>query len=247
MKDTTDILLVTSLQKIFIELGWKKSYIEKAIDTRDVQLLIVMSSEDFIKKCIQLWYPKDADNMEWYTIFKTCGLRKVTIDNLIDVITPLFNSCYGTNHLYDIAFEYLIGSLSHVKNTNNFYIGLDQPTNTWLSNDSYKYFYNVTQLKPSKLVTSYFPSIINTIPIHNTQKHQLYFHATKWEYAKQIIEFISHSKGRECFDFGMTPSFYLTPNIYIAFEWCQKHSKHWNSEACILVYNIDTKNIPVKK
>ena len=237
-----DIRLL-NVKDMFHKMGWHKSYIDAKITNDDIQLLKSGTDIYFIEKRIESWYPENAIDMTWNQIFKACGLKRHTIKIVIDVITPLLDTCYATHHLYDIATEYLVNSLMIQRNNNPFYIGIENPVNTWIEDVKYKWYYNISHTNSKRHINSQMASILDKFLIPKDQKHQLFFHATTWRYASDIIQNITHDKGRLCLDFGMSRSFYLTPNIHIAIEWCAKNNKSWFGETCILIYNINLASI----
>jgi len=235
-----------NVKDMFNKMGWDKAYIDAEITTDDMQLLKYGSDTYFIEKRIESWYPENALNMSWNQIFKACGLKRNTIKIVIDVITPLFDTCYATHHLYDIATEYLVNSLMIHRNNNPFYIGLENPVNTWIEDVQYKWYCNISHTNPKRPINSQMASILHKL-LPKDQKYQLFFHATTWRYATDIIQNITHDKGRLCLDFGMSRSFYLTPNIHMAIEWCTKNKKSWFDETCILIYNINLATIKTQR
>lgn len=242
------IIRLHNIKLLFLKMGWQKSYIESTLTVRDASLLEVETDVHFIQTYIALWYPSDALNMTFENIFKVCGLNKRTREKVLRVVTPLFNTCYGTRHLYDIAMEYLVDSLTIGRTSRPYCIGIEQPVNTWIHDDASQWFYNLSHVNTKKTVNSMMAPILHSMPVPGYQKHKLFYHATSWTYASKIItEGVSHQRGRFCLDFGESPSFYLTPDIHMAIEWCTKNRTKWLDEACILIYNINLEAIPKKR
>jgi hypothetical protein len=238
--ENTGIVRLQIVKHIFLKMGWRKSYIEATLTMKDVPLLEVETNKDFINMCISAWYPKNAINMSFEYIFKACGLKHSTYRKVMRVIAPLFDTCYGTQHLYDIAMEYLVSSLSFTKDhmDRTIFIGADQPVNTWIQDNVYKWYCNLSINKPVTAI-DIIAQLLQNMPIVQDQRYRMFYHATSWSSAHKIVTAgILHDNGRLCLDFGESRSFYLTPDINMALEWCTKNKTRWSNESCILMYYV---------
>jgi hypothetical protein len=96
----------------------------------------------------------------------------------------------------------------------------------------FKYIYNIDKV-PLEDAPSTLPGIYTSTKV--------FFHATNLRSAIDIAEQgISHASGRKCMDFGILPSFYMTPDVSVAIEWCTVNKLRWQGEMCILVFIIPT-------
>ena len=67
----------------------------------------------------------------------------------------------------------------------------------------------------------------------------VFYHATSWTSAVLLLNHgPNHNVGRQCMDFGVTGSFYLTPSVEIAEEWVSKNKRPWANEGAILVFFV---------
>lgn len=65
------------------------------------------------------------------------------------------------------------------------------------------------------------------------------FHATSWESAFRIWERgVNRERGRPCLDFGVSRSFYVTPELSVALEWAMKRRDAFASQPAIVVFAI---------
>ena len=93
-------------KQLFISLGWDETYIHANIKRNKVNNIL------YIKNKVESWYPVFPQNtdMDMSDIFRHAGLKEDTIEKIITVITPLYNTCYSTFHLYDIGMTWLFGN-----------------------------------------------------------------------------------------------------------------------------------------
>lgn len=113
------------IRDLFIALGWKKKFIRARIR----RIPPTYSNEKYIKKTVESWFPVNASDLSFTEIFRKCGLHENVIKDLLRVITPLYNTCYSTFHLYDIAMEYLFEKQNYqirFSSTKNFIKSIKQ-------------------------------------------------------------------------------------------------------------------------
>jgi hypothetical protein len=82
------------------------------------------------------------------------------------------------------------------------------------------------------------------VPLLNidSTKYQMYFHATNWDALQDIIENGPDCRdGRQCLDFGRTPSFYVTHDLKTAINWCEKKRIVFQSECGIVIFALPIK------
>jgi hypothetical protein len=164
------------------------------------------------------------------------GLSRRHANRLAYVILPLHKTCYTQIQLLEIAVEYALGMYDKVLKPGQTYF-VDTPVmDTWIPNTTFKYACNVSE--STHLYIRAFEVVLQSFPdLHGSAK--LYFHATNIRGALSIVrQGISHTDGRKCLDFGINPSFYLTPDIRTAVKWCIKKKRVWQGEMCILVFKI---------
>lgn len=171
--------------------------------------------------------------------FYKCGFRLRIAKELADVIKPLVNTSYTVDQLFDLAFEYVSGNYEPIGKRYLFEHDIQdewfQPTN------AQHLVVNVEHPKASHIL-----KIIEKHPVYSTSRpeHETqYFHATNWKSSKSIAENIDHRSGRQCLDFGKFQSFYCTPNLNDALQWCRKKQKVFRREACIVAFKVP-KSLP---
>ena len=212
-------------------LGWRLSFLNSHIADDDSigEELDEQSEDILLEEYTKSWVPE-----HWELVgdaLYAAGLRRKVVRTLSDIVAPLVNTSYSRRQLVEIAIEYALGKYKKVMKKNQQYLIETPDTDVWVPNDTFNYVYNISSPDPSSVQ-------LHTLPgIHAGGK--LFFHATSCASAIYIATHgIAHLKGRGCLDFGIQPSFYMTPDIETAIDWCVKNKKRWSDEMCIIVYNI---------
>lgn len=82
-------------------------------------------------------------------------------------------------------------------------------------------------------------SMMTGHPYFTSGGGSLLFHATTWRNASSICtRGLRHFRGKDCLDFGVSPSFYLTDDLTVAVEWGEEHELAWEYEVAILVFSL---------
>lgn len=216
------------------ELGWRRSFVDAHTPDHVGNDLDEYRESEIIVEYTKLWVhqamEKRQDDTDTDMLYMS-GLSRKMATEMSDVIKPLYNTCYTRLQLLEIAIEYALEIYEKVLAPGKDY-WVDTPsTDAWTPNATFKYVYNVSETLDQRDAINLFPGK------HNSD--MLFFHATNIRAGLNIVRHgVSHIKGRRCLDFGIQPSFYLTPDIGTAVKWCDKKRRLWQGESCILVYKI---------
>ena len=143
---------------------------------------------------------------------------------------------YNDNHLVDIIIEYAFGKYKPVlTNPQIFFLYNAHILNQWYEKDNIQHFnYDISHDS-----YNYSDNLTTNLKTIMKKKYQFVFHATNWSSALKILnKGPDHNKGRECLDFGVEPSFYMTPQINTALEWATNKSHMWYNEGAILIFAL---------
>ena len=145
-------------------------------------------------------------------------------------ITEDISDHYSVTHLVQIIIEYANGVYDPISTQQFLYNDTEQ--SNWFSyrkfNKEYKY-YNATDVH----------DVHKALSLNIKPNHQYFFHATNWQNLQDIIEVgPKYDRGRMCLDFGISKSFYVTPDIDTAIQWAQ--STRFNNEGGILIFSVNT-------
>lgn len=178
------------------------------------------------------WNKKDSVK----TLFHKCGFRLNYAKELTDVIQPLIDSSYTLEQIFDLAFEYTLGRYDPIGKSGHHFLYDHAMEDEWFQQNAGHFIVNTQDTKYGSVM-----KIIDNHPLYSTSKaqgKQLYFHATNWRSSMSIAERIRHTRGRECLDFGSDASFYCTPNLNDALEWCHKKQNIFKNETCLIAFNV---------
>ena len=145
---------------------------------------------------------------------------------------------YSTIHLIQIIIEYGYGNYNPI--TTDLFLYNKNVSNTW-----YKYKTADNNIEYDYYNAEDYSDVIKALNEYQIDLHQftLYYHTTCWSSLQEIIlEGPDSRSGRQCLDFGRTPSFYVTPDIKTAINWCQKRKINFQSECGIIIFAL-----PIKK
>lgn len=234
----------------FKEIGWKKKYIDRYRER--------FTDFDFEDERDDYWMEQElTSHYEGYVanqpesfinILCRGGFKKRVAEKLwADIIEPIYDTCYTTEQLYDIAIDYVLGKTNPIQTKSAYYLKLAKE-NEW----------TLTQVQEGTK-SIYYGHVININQTDNVSEkvnklkeirdakanEVLYlFHCTSWTFAKNIIEYgVSSSVGRQCLDFGIRQGFYTTENIQMAIEWGEKQRKYWKGQVAIVIFEIDAKKL----
>jgi len=236
MKRARDPL--TAFKARLHDFGWRKAFLNAHIDETTTELLDDRREAEVLELFTNDWLDKALQSGSSATdedIIYATGLRRAAARHLFRTIAPLYGTCYTRRQLLEIAIECALGRYKPM-NVPGPYL-FDAPLKQWTVNTLFKNVFNATSLET--IDEHVLPPPFSTFLSSPASAATIFFHATSWACADNIMKRgIAHLTGRKCLDFGMQPSFYLTPSLADAKEWCAKKRRVWCDQACILVFHV---------
>ena len=229
-----------NVKKIANEFGFRKN-----LKLHVSEIFDDYSDYDILNNHLQYAYTSymhkyASKNIDFEDLLYYIGLKKYMAKIYFNVIYKLLDTCYSDEQLLEIIAEFAIASGNSKTKSMPFLYNV-KVINQWYKMNGIQY----VNIEDVVNVDNLIMTLKQNIDFKNT--HQLLFHATSWDSSENIIKNgVKHEFGRECLDFGMVRSFYLTPNIDIAIEWCEKSSERWRNECCIIVFSIPISR-PIKQ
>ena len=225
--------LCNSICKLFEQYGWRKSYITHVITP---QIAIVLEDYNIVDMLTSQMKKANIKCKLSEDVLYSLGIKRVKARQYFLVIKDLLNTCYSNEHLFQIIAEHATGKNDPIGIPGKSFLYNDKVVNTWYTHMNIQ----CVNIGNMKLIDN----IVKLMPTqHDSNSHSLFFHATSWKSFESIVnKGVNHVYGRECLDFGKWPSFYITPDVNTAINWCKKMSKNWFKECCILVYSIPNTN-----
>lgn len=218
----------THLQKT----GFRRRFIDEKMHDDNGRLIEDERTSDVVKWYAEMWVG-DAAKAHPHTDLKTilyhAGFTKRIASHISGVLAPLADSSYSRDQLLGIAIEYAQGIYDRLTPVGQRFFVCQDVVDAWVPHETYQSVYNSS-------TRSLPPHVVE----HCVQpSSKIYFHATNWKSLDSITKLgINHYKGRPCLDFGLDPSFYMTPDLSTAVEWCEKNMARWKGEACILMFAV---------
>lgn len=164
------------------------------------------------------------------------GLSNEVSSKLFDVLEPLLNTCYTNEQLLECGLEYLFSKSRAISSKEMRYFISNVQNDTWVKHEIYGACYNIT------LDTDSHMRLNKSINELEKDDYTMFYHCTNWNSCLKILKYGSVSYlGKKCLDFGVLPSFYLTPDINAALSWGKKNGKRWENEIATLVYRVSKK------
>lgn len=226
----------------FIEIGWKKNYINKKFKTLNDALMGEWSSDEFIveyvKYIVEIIDTTDSisDNL------KKLGLTAKVATYLGKIFSPFNDTCYTNEQLVIIAIEYQLGKNNPITpETTTHYFSPEIVEKWFREKNKIPEFINIPY-KCSTTIYTYIDNIVNNKFSKNNST--LYFHSTYWDSCDSILERINNFRGKTCLDFGQEPGFYISPSIKDSLEWGEKMGSN-NEENVIIIFSLP-KQFPKK-
>ncbi len=167
--------------------------------------------------------------------------RKVFRNKYSYIFKSLENTCYTSNHFIDMIIEYALGDTKPIGKPGQLFLFPDHKLFTWEYEEHVdRYVYCADDYQERDLVGK----LKRSLPT-NQQNGKYFYHCTNWTSAINICnDGPLFYKGRSCLDFGIQPSFYVTPDLKYALEWRNKKKRYWNDEIAIIVFKDVNINIP---
>lgn len=238
------------LEKTFTNLKWRASFVKSKMKTRVTKTRALeifrtgRSLEEIVDMFAHQWWERHQEKKLDEAFYATGFTR--TISNHLDyILKPLLDTCYTHSQILDLAIDYLNGKYDPIGQSGNRFL-FDNPNNDeWFSVEGVKQPVSNLQIDFGRDLKSFKGHIDSKTRSRIQNPKTVFYHATNWACALDIMDRVRHFKGRQCLDFGMSPSFYCTPNLQDALQWCAKNMHYWKNELCIIVFQMP-KELPLK-
>ena len=233
------------------ELGWRRRFIDSHVEDYVGLDLDENRQETILDEHVKDWVRRAFtgvdDDISDVDLLYAAGLSKHMVRKATEVIVPLYDTCYSRIQLLEIAVEYVALDLyTKVLKPNQHYLIQTPLKDIWTPNATFKYVYNMSDPVLNQVVSD--NGLLATYPQMQGGAADFFFHATNIRSALNIADDgIAHLEGRRCLDFGITPSFYTTPDLSSAVEWCGKKTKLWKGDRCILVFIVPLESVKALK
>ena len=213
--------------------GFRRRFIDQKMHDDNGRLIEDERTSDVIKWYAEMWisdatktHPHETDLQ---TILYNAGFTKRVASHISKVLAPLADSSYSRDQLLGIAIEYAQGTYDRLTLVGQRFYVCEDVVDAWVPHETYKSVYNLSTRA----------NLLRVVEPCAKPSSKLYYHATNWKSLDSITKLgINHYKGRPCLDFGLDPSFYMTPYPSTAAEWCEKNMARWKGEACILIFSV---------
>lgn len=218
--------VLEGLQQLFIDCGWKKRFAIKLgrsheTDELHINRIYMDTAIDAFKK-VNL-------NQPFVKLLEIVGIKRTVAIALYDRVEPLLDdSSFTLEQLFEICLECTLGKYKEYRPELKFLYNQTSIPSTK------GYIYNIDKQTVSQVTIEELRKVAGTTPALC-----LYYHTTSWR-AFDIIGRvgIDTSRCRTCCDFGISPSFYLTPSIATAIDYAKKRAALENDEMCIMVFAL---------
>lgn len=208
--------------KFMYDKGWRPEYLyEKFKDLKDYEIdneTFEYLAEEYAKTWLSLT-EEALSKTDLYDI----GLSDEVSSILYYVLEPLLNTYYTNEQLLECGLEYLFGKCRTITSKETMYLVTNAQNDTWIKHKIYGNCCNIsfdttdTHMQLNKIMSEL-----------ETDDYINYYHCTNWKSCLKIIKNGAMSFwGKKCLDFGVLPSFYLTPDINVALSWGEKNRRKW--------------------
>lgn len=236
---TAKTLDIEPILEAFQDTQWRLSFVKRKLTN-----LKISDPDETPHETVQRlgcsWFEQAVlEYRDLEDVFYAIGWKRKIAKKLGRVMSPLVNTNYTDNQLFDLAFEYVLGKCDPIGNPEDRLMFPKKPVNEWFE---YSFRPSAQPAIPMIQVSNKedIPRLAMTnrlVDASNPNK-VVYYHATNWRSVQYIFRKLNHMASRKCLDFGMTPSFYVTPDINVALEWCEKNREYWQDQVCILQFNM---------
>jgi hypothetical protein len=208
-----------------------------------IQSTINITPDEVAQELAKNWFTKTWINYPHnsiYAILLSTGFKSKTALELAKVLTPFKTngSSYSTHHLFDFAIEYLKGKYDPIGAIGQSHLFHHPVQDEWFTDERHPNVHFVNMHAPLSLNEEHMRALTIHPRLQQTPNTRIFYHGTNWGGSLSILERINHVFGRKCLDFGILNSFYCTPHLSDALQWCEKHRDGWKSELCIVAFRV---------
>jgi hypothetical protein len=228
-----------SMLNKFKEAGWTQSSLNKRFKTLDDSMMIYDDrDEDLVRAFSDKWHNSQGFDETIEKTLLNMGVSSRAAKKADYAISPLLNTCYTYSQLMRIAVNYLLGYYKPISPQNVTHFYKPDVLNTWIPFVLKDVQYQVMNV-PYSCSSSVYPQMQTILKkSFKNADHDLYFHTSSWQNCIRILRKINHAKGHECQDFGVTPSFYMSDDMYNALEWGYILRKKFGDEIGTIVFSL---------
>lgn len=212
---------------LFKEIGLKSLSIQRLLSSPSKNQWICWYNDytlvDVLKEILET--PQQYIE-SFYDYLILCGFRKVKARFWSDLV--IYDS-YTYEQRVDFIIEYTC--TKYKPTTNKPFLFNFEVVNTWYKHDDHNY-YNAESIEHCEIVLSSLKA--------ESKNEKFYYHCTNYRNALSIIKHGPvHDYGRKCCDFGILPSFYMTPHVHTAIEYCHYLRKLYYNEVCVVMFKLN--------
>lgn len=201
---------IEQLDKTYDDIAWKQFY--NNFTEIDVVTFILDRPDH---------YPETF--LEYLT---QCNFKKSKAKYWSDRV--LFES-YAHDQKLDFIIEHVCTPYKPI--SQNSFLFNHTLVNTWYRHDDHEN-YNSDTIEHCEEVLA---NVISNLVRDDT----LYYHCTTYKSALSILEEgVDCNVGKRCLDFGIRPSFYMTPHVHTVLEYYRYLHKIGIDEVCIIVFKL---------
>lgn len=231
------------IQEFMVEKGWKRRRVQKGFAGTTDEVFVIEgeqyeTDEYYCRLYAQAWFHETDKTDAFHERLLKCGMSKSFIDRLYPVMDPLIDTCYSDEHLFDMMLDYALGEghLEPLTPATSRFPFEDIPQDTWVKREGVGLVCNVSKKRAVR-------KHIDSLPRSNaTSDFTLFYHCTNWNHGRNIINIGPKTyEGRKCLDFGISPSFYVTPDVGTAIDWAERNTARWSAEVVILIFRVSNK------
>jgi hypothetical protein len=224
------------VQVKFYDLGFKLNFIKALIGTEPVHVWDYYKTEYSVQHVVD----EIINNIESQDIDQVLNNMRKPFRILFSDMFKDLKDHYNVIHMIQIIIEY--GNKQFDAITPNVFLYKPEIVNAlykYKHNDiEHNYFNASNEEEVQKAITLLNINETNT-------NYKMYYHATNWNALQDImINGPDSREGRQCLDFGRTPSFYVTHDLHTAVNWCRRKRANFDSECGIIVFSLPTNGLP---
>ena len=215
------------LAKLY-EFGFKKNFIKALLGTQPAHVWDYYEKEYSVQHVIDELVKQIAcTNIEAVLTYMRKSSRMLYTEMFKDL-----KYHYSVIHMIQIIIEYGNGRYNSISPFTFLYNPeIENTLYTYKRNNTNYTYYNASEYDDAS-------DVIQLLNI-DTKQYRLYYHATNWDALQDILEDGPDSReGRQCLDFGRTPSFYVTHDIKTAINWCEKKKVNFQKECGIVIFAL---------
>jgi hypothetical protein len=223
-----------NIMKAFRKAGWKQSVLDKRFrNLTDSMLSSNITSESLIKGFSYIWHEEQGFDTSIAKTLVNLGISSSIAKYADTAISPLQNTCYTNAQLIQIAIQYILGRFKPMTTPDTSHFHNPTILEKWTKYRNLPIL-NITESCSISLV----PKLESYLEPISKPNYTWFFHTTSWENCIRIATKLDHTKGLECLDFGITPSFYMSNKIIHALKWGEHIRKKYTNEIATVLFAI---------